>query len=283
MTVPLTLPAPAKLNRMLHIVGRRQDGYHTLQTLFQIIDLSDHLTFGTRDDGEIRLVSEVSGVNHDENLIVRAARLLQRASGTNLGATLSIEKQLPMGGGLGGGSSNAATALVGLNRLWRLNFSLDALAQLGLTLGADVPVFVHGHSAWGEGVGEQLTPVSLDTPWFVIIHPGISVSTPSVFQDPQLTRDSRPITMARALQGGAPEWRNDCEAVVKERYPPIAEALHWLSQHAPSRLTGTGACLFAAFESQQQAQAIAQLASQHWSTWVARGLNTSPLHDALGY
>ncbi|MGE6607169.1 4-(cytidine 5'-diphospho)-2-C-methyl-D-erythritol kinase [Halomonas sp. NPDC076908] len=283
MTAPLTLPAPAKLNRMLHIVGRRQDGYHTLQTLFQIIDLCDYLTFASRDDGIIHLTSEVSGVSHDDNLIVRAARLLQRASGTHLGATLSIEKQLPMGGGLGGGSSNAATVLVGLNRLWGLNFSLDALAQLALTLGADVPVFVHGHSAWGEGVGEQLTPVSLDTPWFVIIHPGISVSTPSLFQDPQLTRDSRPITMARALQGGAPEWRNDCEAVVKERYPPIADALHWLSQHAPSRLTGTGACLFAAFETQQQAQAIAQLASQRWSTWVARGLNTSPLHDALGY
>lgn len=283
MTAPLTLPAPAKLNRMLHIVGRRQDGYHTLQTLFQIIDLCDYLTFASRDDGIIHLTSEVSGVSHDDNLIVRAARLLQSASGTSLGATLSIEKQLPMGGGLGGGSSNAATALVGLTHLWRLNFSLDALAQLALTLGADVPVFVHGHSAWGEGVGEQLTPVSLDTPWFVIIHPGISVSTPSLFQDPQLTRDSRPITMARALQGGAPEWRNDCEAVVKERYPPIADALHWLSQHAPSRLTGTGACLFAAFETQQQAQAIAQLASQRWSTWVARGLNTSPLHDALGY
>lgn len=282
MTAPLTLPAPAKLNRMLHIVGRRQDGYHTLQTLFQMIDLSDHLTLCSREDGDIRLISEVSGVNHDDNLIVRAARLLQSASGTSLGATLSIEKQLPMGGGLGGGSSNAATVLVGLNRLWGLNFSLDALAQLGLTLGADVPVFVHGHSAWGEGIGEQLTQVSLDTPWFVIIHPGISVSTPSVFQDPQLTRDSRPITMARALQGGAPEWRNDCEAVVKERYPPIAEALNWLKQHAPSRLTGTGACLFAAFEDQQTAQAVAQLASQRWSTWVARGLNTSPLHDALG-
>lgn len=282
MTAPLTLPAPAKLNRMLHIVGRRQDGYHTLQTLFQMIDLSDHLTLCSREDGDIRLISEVSGVKHDDNLIVRAARLLQSASGTSLGATLSIEKQLPMGGGLGGGSSNAATVLVGLNRLWGLNFSLDALAQLGLTLGADVPVFVHGHSAWGEGIGEQLTQVSLDTPWFVIIHPGISVSTPSVFQDPQLTRDSRPITMARALQGGAPEWRNDCEAVVKERYPPIAEALNWLKQHAPSRLTGTGACLFAAFKDQQTAQAVAQLASQRWSTWVARGLNTSPLHDALG-
>ncbi|MBT2774724.1 4-(cytidine 5'-diphospho)-2-C-methyl-D-erythritol kinase [Halomonas sp. ISL-60] len=283
MNAPLTLPAPAKLNRMLHIVGRRADGYHSLQTLFQFIDLCDHLTLTPRDDGEILLTSVVSGVNHDDNLIVRAARLLQVHSNTPLGATLTIEKQLPMGGGLGGGSSNAATTLVGLNHLWQLNLPLEELARLGLQLGADVPVFVHGHSAWAEGVGEQLTAVALDTPWFVIIHPGISVSTPAVFQDPQLTRDSRPITMARALQGGAPEWRNDCEAVVKERYPPIAEALNWLAQHAPSRLTGTGACLFAAFETQQAAQATAQLAGQHWPTWVARGLNTSPLHDALGY
>lgn len=281
MTATLTLPAPAKLNRMLHIVGRRQDGYHTLQTLFQIIDLSDQLTFQSRDDGEIYLTSGINGVSHDENLIVRAARLLQQNSGTPLGATLAIKKQLPMGGGLGGGSSNAATVLLGLNHMWQLGYSLEALAQLGLKLGADVPVFVHGHSAWAEGVGEQLTPVMLDTPWFVIIHPGISVSTPAVFQDPQLTRDSHPITMARALQGGAPEWRNDCEAIVKERYPPIAEALHWLEQHAPSRLTGTGACLFAAFETQHAAQTVAQLAANRWPTWVARGLNNSPLHDAL--
>ncbi|WP_447043679.1 4-(cytidine 5'-diphospho)-2-C-methyl-D-erythritol kinase [Vreelandella sp. H-I2] len=283
MNAQLTLPAPAKLNRMLHIVGRREDGFHSLQTLFQFIDLNDHLTLAARDDGDIQLTQAVSGVNHDDNLIVRAARLLQRHSGTLLGATLAINKQLPMGGGLGGGSSNAATTLLGLNHLWQLNLSLEELARLGLQLGADVPVFVHGHSAWAEGIGEQLTSVTLDTPWFVIIHPGISVSTPGIFQDPQLTRDSRPITMARALQGGAPEWRNDCEAVVKERYPPIAEALDWLAQHAPSRLTGTGACVFAAFESQQTAQAIAQLASPHWSAWVARGLNTSPLHDALGY
>ncbi|MBS3669456.1 MULTISPECIES: 4-(cytidine 5'-diphospho)-2-C-methyl-D-erythritol kinase [Halomonadaceae] len=283
MNAPLTLPAPAKLNRMLHIVGRRDDGYHLLQTLFQFIDLCDQLTLTPRSDGEIHLISEVSGVSHDDNLVVRAARLLQTHSGTPLGATLKIEKQLPMGGGLGGGSSNAATALVGLNHLWQLNLPLVELARLGLRLGADVPVFVHGHSAWAEGVGEQLTKVMLDTPWFVVIHPGISVSTPSVFQDPQLTRDSRPITMARALKGGAPEWRNDCEAVVKERYPPIAEAFHWLAQHAPSRLTGTGACLFATFETQQTAQATAQLAEQYWPTWVARGLNTSPLHAALGF
>ncbi|MCZ0925576.1 4-(cytidine 5'-diphospho)-2-C-methyl-D-erythritol kinase [Vreelandella janggokensis] len=278
----LTLPAPAKLNRLLHITGRREDGYHRLQTLFQIIDLCDQLTITSRDDGVIQLTSRMPGVAADDNLIVRAAQLLQKVSGTRLGATLTLDKTLPMGGGLGGGSSDAATTLVGLNALWRLGFSLDELAALGLQLGADVPVFVHGHTAWAEGVGEQLTPVGLDTPWFVIIHPGVSVSTQAVFQDPQLTRDSRPITMARALQGGASEWRNDCEAVVKQHYPAIAQALDWLSQHAPSRLTGTGACVFAAFEDAQTAHAVAEAAGHHGSAWVARGLNTSPLHDALG-
>lgn len=278
----LTLPAPAKLNRLLHITGRREDGYHRLQTLFQIIDLCDQLTLTSRDDGVIQLANRVPGVADDDNLIARAAKLLQQASGTHLGATLALDKTLPMGGGVGGGSSDAATTLVGLNALWRLGFSLDELAALGLQLGADVPVFVHGHTAWAEGVGEQLTPVGLDTPWFVIIHPGVSVSTQAVFQDPQLTRDSRPITMARALQGGASEWRNDCEAVVKQHYPAIAQALDWLSQHAPSRLTGTGACVFAAFEDAQTAHAVAEAAGHHGSAWVARGLNTSPLHDALG-
>ncbi len=264
---PLTLPAPAKLNRMLHIVGRRQDGYHELQTLFQIIDLCDYLSFNLRQDGVIELTTSMDGVAHDDNLIVRAAKRLQQASGTHLGASISIEKHLPMGGGLGGGSSNAATVLKGLNQLWQLGLSDATLAELGLALGADVPVFVLGKSAWAEGVGEKLTPATLDTPWFVVIHPGISVSTPAIFQDPELTRDSLPITMARALQGGVAEWR---------------KALDWLAQHAPSRLTGTGACLFAAFESQEAAQTVAELANQRWQAWVARGLNTSPLQDALG-
>ena len=279
---PLTLPAPAKLNRMLHIVGRRQDGYHELQTLFQIIDLCDYLSFNLRQDGVIELTTSMDGVAHDDNLIVRAAKRLQQASGTHLGASISIEKHLPMGGGLGGGSSNAATVLKGLNQLWQLGLSDATLAELGLALGADVPVFVLGKSAWAEGVGEKLTPATLDTPWFVVIHPGISVSTPAIFQDPELTRDSLPITMARALQGGVAEWRNDCEATVKKRYPHIAEALDWLAQHAPSRLTGTGACLFAAFDSKEAAQTVVEQANQRWQAWVARGLNTSPLQDALG-
>ncbi|MBZ5489120.1 4-(cytidine 5'-diphospho)-2-C-methyl-D-erythritol kinase [Halomonas aquamarina] len=282
MSASLILPAPAKLNRMLHIVGRRDDGYHELQTLFQIIDLSDSLTLTLREDGEIHLATPLDGVACEDNLIVRAARLLQRHAHTPLGVTLAVEKRLPMGGGLGGGSSNAATVLAGLNTLWRLGLSRETLATLGLELGADVPVFIHGHSAWAEGVGERLTAVTLDTPWFVVIHPAVSVSTPLIFQDPELTRDSRPITMARALQGGASEWRNDCEAVVKKRYPQIAEALDWLAQHAPSRLTGTGGCLFATFESESAARTVAKLAGQRWPAWAARGLNTSPLQDALG-
>ncbi|MFI0472886.1 4-(cytidine 5'-diphospho)-2-C-methyl-D-erythritol kinase [Halomonas sp. HMF6819] len=279
----MKLPAPAKLNRMLHITGRREDGYHTLQTLFQFIDLQDTITLSPRADGEIALENDVNGVSFDDNLMVRAARtLLPYRRDANQGVSLAIDKRLPMGGGLGGGSSNAATVLIGLNRLWELGLSLEALADIGLSLGADVPVFVHGHSAWAEGVGEVLTPVTLDTPWFVVIHPGVSVSTPAIFQDPELTRASRPITMARALQGGAATWRNDCEATVKKRYPPIACALEWLEQFAPSRVTGTGACLFAAFETQRAANAVAEQAGQRYQAWVARGLNTSPLHDALG-
>ncbi|WP_346797522.1 4-(cytidine 5'-diphospho)-2-C-methyl-D-erythritol kinase [Halomonas sp. Bachu 37] len=282
MSQPLVLPAPAKLNRMLHITGRRADGYHELQTLFQFLDHGDTLTFESRDDSELRLSPAFADVAEQDNLIMRAARLLQQATGTRLGADIQIEKRLPMGGGLGGGSSNAATALLGLNRLWALGLSLKQLAELGLTLGADVPVFVHGHAAWAEGVGERLTPVTLDTPWFVVIHPGVNVATGAVFTDQQLTRDSRPITMARALQGGASEWRNDCETVVRARYPQVAEALDWLSRHAASMLTGTGACVYAAFDSAESADRVSRAAEQYWQAFTARGLNTSPLHDALG-
>lgn len=282
MAKTLHLPAPAKLNRMLHITRRREDGYHELQTLFQLVDIGDTIGFTPRDDNRILLNEGIDDIAHDDNLVVRAARLLQTTTENPRGVSLSIEKRLPMGGGLGGGSSNAATVLLGLNRLWQLNASIDQLAALGLQLGADVPVFVKGHSAWAEGVGEKLTIVTLDTPWFVIIHPGVNVSTAAVFQDPELTRNTPPITMARALQGGASTWRNDCEAVVKKRYPPISAALDWLNCFAPSQLTGTGACVFAAFETHEAAKQIARDASQHWPTWVAKGLNRSPLHDALG-
>ncbi|MGY4878281.1 4-(cytidine 5'-diphospho)-2-C-methyl-D-erythritol kinase [Vreelandella aquamarina] len=279
----LRLPAPAKLNRLLNIVGQRPDGYHELQTLFQLIDLSDTLTFNLRHDGKIELHDDLAGIPSEDNLVMRAARLLQQTTGCQAGATLAIEeKMLPMGGGLGGGSSNAATTLVGLNHLWQLGLSTQQLATLGLQLGADVPVFVHGTSAWAEGVGEQLTPVTLDTPWFVVIHPGVSVSTPAVFQDPQLTRNTPPITMARALQGGVSSWRNDCEAVVTRRYPPIAEAIEWLNGFGKAHLTGTGACVFSEFATQAAANHAAHQARQYWPAWVAKGLNRSPLHDALG-
>ncbi len=279
----LRLPAPAKLNRLLNIVGQRVDGYHELQTLFQLIDLCDTLTFTLRHDGQLELRDGLTDISSEDNLVMRAARLLRNATGCSLGAQLTIEdKWLPMGGGLGGGSSNAATTLLGLNQLWQLGLSFDQLAELGLRLGADVPVFIHGTSAWAEGVGERLTPVTLETPWFVVIHPGVSVSTPEVFKDPQLTRNTPPITMARALQGGASAWRNDCEAVVTRAYPPIAAAMEWLEGFAETRLTGTGACIFAGFNSQAIAVDVANQALQHWPAWVAKGLNRSPLHVALG-
>ncbi|MDN6298380.1 MAG: 4-(cytidine 5'-diphospho)-2-C-methyl-D-erythritol kinase [Halomonas sp.] len=282
----LHLPAPAKLNRLLHITGRRADGYHELQTLFQFLDLSDDITLTPRTDGQLVLANTLDGVAEEANLALRAARLLKAQAPASVaprcGADIALNKRLPMGGGLGGGSSNAATVLVGLNALWQLGLSLDELGALGLSLGADVPVFIHGHSAWAEGIGEKLTPVTLDTPWFVILHPGVSVSTPAVFGDPQLTRHTPPISMARALQGGASTWQNDCEAVVKAHYPPVAKALDFLSRFAPGRLTGTGACVFAAFENAEDARHVAQAASQYGSAWVAKGCNVSPLHDALG-
>ncbi|WP_275287137.1 4-(cytidine 5'-diphospho)-2-C-methyl-D-erythritol kinase [Halomonas elongata] len=277
----LTLPAPAKLNRMLHIIGRRDDGYHALQTLFQFLGHGDTLTLAPRADGEIRLDADLTGVSTDDNLILRAARRLKEASGTRSGAHITLDKRLPLGGGLGGGSSDAATTLLGLNRLWSLGLSLERLAALGLELGADVPVFVRGHAAWGEGIGEHLTPVELDTPWFVVVHPGVGISTPSIFGASELTRDTPPITMARALQGGASSWRNDCEPTVRALYPEVARALDWLGERAPSMLTGTGACIFARLEREEDAEALLAEIPERWHAFKAPGRNRSPLHDAL--
>ncbi|MGQ4880391.1 4-(cytidine 5'-diphospho)-2-C-methyl-D-erythritol kinase [Billgrantia sp. LNSP4103-1] len=278
----LVLPAPAKLNRMLHIVGRRADGYHELQTLFQFLDHGDELRLRPREDGQIRLSPSLAGVPEEANLIVRAARLLQAQTGCRLGADIQLTKRLPMGGGLGGGSSDAATTLLGLDRLWQLDLTLDRLAELGLRLGADVPVFVHGHAAWAEGVGDKLTPVALDTPWFVVVHPGIEIATAAVFGAAQLTRDTAPITMARALQGGAPSWHNDCEPTVRSLYPPVAEALDWLGNRAPAMLTGTGGCIFARLDSQAEARQLMADLPGRYTAFTARGLNLSPLHAALG-
>lgn len=269
-------PAPAKLNRMLHIVGRRDDGYHRLQTVFQFLDYCDQLAFELRGDGAILRAVELTGVTQAQDLTLRAARLLQQATGTRQGAVIHLHKQLPMGGGLGGGSSDAATVLVALNQLWQTGLSGHELAALGLRLGADVPVFVHGQAAWAEGVGEQLTPVELDEPWFVVLLPAVHISTAEIFTDPDLTRNSTPITIAHFLAG---DGGNDCEAVVRRRYPLVAEALDWLSRFAPARLTGTGACVFAAFATREQAEQVAAQAPVQ--VFVARGHNRSPLLERL--
>jgi 4-diphosphocytidyl-2-C-methyl-D-erythritol kinase len=271
-------PAPAKLNLFLHIVGRRPNGYHELQTVFQLIDLCDTVSVVVREDGLIERPVGPAGVAPEEDLVVRAARALQNRTGTGLGASLRVFKKIPQGGGLGGGSSDAATTLLALNRLWGCGLGLDELVALGLPLGADVPVFVRGSSAWAEGVGETLTPVELPDRWFVVIHPGVGVATREVFQAPELTRNSPVITIRAFFESGG---RNDCEPVVRARYDEVAEALDWLSRYAPARLTGTGSCIFAACASAIDAERLAARVPDRWTSYVARGLNVSPVHERL--
>jgi 4-diphosphocytidyl-2-C-methyl-D-erythritol kinase len=270
--------APAKLNLFLHVTGRRADGYHELQTVFQLIDLCDTVTVALREDGAIERPEGPSAVPPEADLVVRAARALQAAAGTRLGATLRVRKRIPLGGGLGGGSSDAATALLALNALWDCRLGIEELARLGLLLGADVPVFVRGFSAWAEGVGERLTPLTLPERWFVVIHPGVAVSTRDVFQSPELTRNSPLITIRAFFETGG---RNDCEPVVRARHPEVAAALDWLSRYAPARLTGTGSCIFATCGTAIEAERIAARVPDEWTSFVARGLNISPAHRSL--
>jgi 4-diphosphocytidyl-2-C-methyl-D-erythritol kinase len=275
-------PAPAKLNLFLHIVGRRPDGYHELQTCFQFVDLCDELSITVRGDGQIHRHGGAPGVPEASDLTVRAALLLQRTMGCAAGADIRISKRIPMGAGLGGGSSDAATTLVALNHLWGLSLSEDELVRLGLTLGADVPVFVRGRAAWGEGVGERLTPLrGAQAPAeaiYLIVKPNVAVSTAAVFQDPELTRNSAPITIAGFLSSGG---RNDCEPIVRRRYPEVAQALDWLSNFGDARLTGTGACVFAACESVDLAREWMRKVPPAFDAYVARGLNDSPLPRRL--
>ena len=271
-------PAPAKLNLTLRILGRRADGYHLLQTLFQFLDRGDELHPTVREDGQVHLLTPVPGVPEEANLVVRAARRLQAATGCRLGVDLRLDKRLPQGGGLGGGSSDAATTLVALNRLWGTGLGEDELAALGLALGADVPVFVRGRAAWGEGVGERLTPVTVPETWFLVLTPPCVVTTADVFRHPKLTRNSPSITIADFISG---DDRNDCLDVVREVYPPVARALAWLDGFARARLTGTGACVFASFSSQAEAEAVLLQAPPDLTGFVARGLNRSPLLDRL--
>ncbi|HBC25313.1 4-(cytidine 5'-diphospho)-2-C-methyl-D-erythritol kinase [Stutzerimonas stutzeri] len=274
----LTLPAPAKLNLMLHITGRRADGYHELQTLFQFLDYGDELLLRPREDGQIRLLTELPGVDHDSNLIVRAARLLQRESGCALGADIQLTKRLPMGGGIGGGSSDAATTLVGLDHLWNTRLGEDRLAELGLNLGADVPVFVRGRAAFAEGVGERLQPVDLPEPWFLVIAPQVSVSTAEIFADPELTRNTPAITVRSLLAGGG---HNDCQPVVEKRYPEVRNALSLLNKFVQARMTGTGACVFGSFPNEGEADKVRRQLPATLPSFVARGRNVSMLHRSL--
>jgi len=277
-------PSPAKLNLFLYITGQRADGYHTLQTLFQFLDYGDTLGIEPRNDGAIRLLTPVEGVAHEDNLIVRAARLLMKnaaASGrlpAGSGADIRIDKRLPMGGGLGGGSSNAATTLVALNHLWGCGLSLDELAEIGIHLGADVPVFVRGQAAFAEGVGEILTPVNPPEKWYLVAHPGVSIATPLIFQDPQLPRNTPQRSIETLLKC---EFSNDCEVIARKRFREVDAALTWLLEYAPSRLTGTGACVFAEFDTESAARQVLEQAPEWLNGFVAKGVNLSPLHRAL--
>lgn len=271
-------PAPAKLNLMLRIVGRRTDGYHLLQTVFQFLDIGDRIGFRVRQDGRICRVNELPGVTEESDLAVRAAKLLQRHSGTALGVDLYLEKNLPMGAGLGGGSSDAATALVVLNRLWDTRSGIDRLADLGLTLGADVPVFIRGRSAWGEGIGEKLEPIELPCHWYLILVPSCHVSTAEIFSDPDLTRNSPRIKIRDFLDGSV---QNDCSSVVCRRYPPVRHAMQWLGNYSAPRLTGTGAAVFASFENEDQARSVHQKVPEGYRSFVVRGVNRSPLGCGL--
>jgi len=274
----LTLPAPAKLNLMLHILGRRADGYHELQTLFQFLDYGDELTFRPRADGQIRLHTDLPGVDHDSNLIVRAARLLQTRSGCAQGADIELSKHLPMGGGIGGGSSDAATTLLGLDHLWQTHLGEDTLAEIGLALGADVPVFVRGRAAFAEGVGERLQPVELNEPWYLVIAPQVSVSTAEIFSDPELTRNTSAITVRSLLAGGG---HNDCQPVVERRYPEVRNALCLLNKFVPARMTGTGACVFGSFPNKGEADRVCRQLPADLPAFVAQGRNISMLHRKL--
>ena len=270
----LTCPAPAKLNLFLHVTGRRADGYHLLQTLFRFIDLNDTLHFDLRPDGVVHRINEVAGVPEEQDLCVRAARLLQAATGCTQGVDITVEKHIPMGGGLGGGSSDAATALIALNRLWSLNLSRERLMQLGLQLGADVPVFVFGENAFAEGVGEKLQAYALPEAWYVVLFPPVHVPTAKIFSHPELTRDSVSIII-RALS--TQPLRNDLQAVVCKLYPEVASDLAELGKYGRAMMTGSGACVFAEFESRDEAYAVLQKLPQRGV--VAKGLLKHPLHD----
>ncbi|HDM8230445.1 TPA: 4-(cytidine 5'-diphospho)-2-C-methyl-D-erythritol kinase [Vibrio campbellii] len=271
-------PSPAKLNLFLYINGRTENGYHELQTLFQFVDHGDELTIQANDSGEITISPEIEGVPLQDNLIWKAATALQRYAKCSYGAHIDLHKILPMGGGIGGGSSNAATTLVALNYLWQTHLSDDELAEIGLALGADVPVFVRGFAAFAEGVGEKLSPAHPDEKWYLVVRPNVSIATADIFGHPDLTRNTPKRDLETLLNT---QSVNDCEKIVRMLYPEVDKQLSWLLQYAPSRLTGTGSCVFAEFSSKSEAETILAQLSDKVSAFVAQGRNISPLKETL--
>jgi len=276
----LIAPAPAKLNLFLVVTGRRPDGYHTLQTLFQFVGFADTIHFRLRRDGSVRRVSQLPGVPEERDLTVRAARLLQSETGCRFGAEISITKRLPMGGGLGGGSSDAGTTLIALNRLWGLSLPRERLQTLGLSLGADVPVFVFGRNALAEGIGERLYAVQVPRAWYLVLIPSVSVSTAEVFADAQLTGTTSPFTIRAFSEGCVTSellGRNDLEAVVCRRYPDVARHLEWLRRFGPAAMTGSGGCVFCPFASPEEAESVRATLPGDMRGVVAEGLLQHPL------
>lgn len=275
-------PAPAKLNLFLHVTGMRPDGYHLLQTAFQLLDHGDMLHFDVRDDGKIRRTTDLAGVPEETDLIVRAAKLLQSSTGTRsggalLGADIAIEKRLPMGGGLGGGSSDAATTLMALNHLWQTGLTRAELMILGLQLGADVPFFMFGQNAFAEGVGEALTPVNTRTCWFVVIEPGVFVPTATIFSSAELTRDTKPVKITDFSTDVVNFGKNDLQVVAAKQFPPVADAIEWLGRYGNARMTGSGACVFCAFEQEHQADEVLKAVPARWKAWKAKAIERHPL------
>ena len=294
----LTLCAPAKINLFLHITGQRSDGYHNLQTAFQLLDFGDQIELELTDGTDIHLINPLPEVDESDNLVMRAAQLLQNQANRPLsGVKIKLEKRIPIGGGLGGGSSNAASTLLGLNQLWDMQLSLKQLAQLGLRLGADVPVFIYGKSSFAEGVGEQLQPLKMPKMWFLVLKPPVSVPTETIFSHSQLTRDTRAIKMPSVFVQGEktqdrqtastsgvelnPELINDCEPVVRMLYPAVEEALNWLNQHSKARLTGTGACVFASFSDYDGAESVFKQMPSEYQGFIAQGMDYSLTHEQL--